>query len=647
MSQLYRFNISRGFARAKDIPAVFVGTIVAETARAIKVYGRGTTEGHVDCWVPKSCVQGKTPEQGTIDVPQEAQARPRRTAEAPSAAPKRRVLDMGSGMMKILFPYDCEMVGMVKNLSGRRWDSQKKYWSAPFGVETVRLLQEWGFAVDQSLLDRYKALTAPVDELDVDIDLPRGLFDYQIQGVKFLEARNGRVLLADEQGLGKTPQSLTWLRARPDALPALIVVPASLKVNWAREAMKWMDSPSVHVINGKVDPKGGKDQWKKHCVTSLFKTTGEPVIIINYDILSNTYTTHKDLAGKKKQVVQHGTGWEDFLPQCKTVILDECHYIKNEKSQRNKAVRNVANGAKHVIALSGTPIVNRPIEFFPTLSIVSGGVFPSFWHFAKKYCGAVHNGYGWDFNGATNTDELHDLLTRTIMIRRLKKDVLSQLPPKRRIVVPMPIDMRAYRREARAVSASLVGASPADAMVQVSKMKQVVAQLKMEAATEWIANYLENNSKLVVFTMHHAAIDALKCAFGDAAVMVDGRVTGDKRQAAVDAFQGDPSVRLLLGNIKAAGVGLTLTAASATCFVELPWTPGDCDQAEDRVHRIGQAADSVEAYYLIAADTVEEDIVELLDEKREVVSASLDGRVAEELSMLGALLGRIRNLNEE
>jgi len=526
----------------------------------------------------------------------------------------------GARGIKIMFPYDPKTVTDVKTLSGRRYHNDgpaNKYWTCPLLRENVEKLAFFGFSLDQELREFLENVPKPVDELDAsDLQIPglgKKLYPYQRQGVMFLETRKGRALIADEMGLGKTAQALAWLQMHPEKRPAVVVVPASLKLNWERETQMWMASPFTQVLNGA----------KPSC-----PIIGD-IIIINYDILN---------------------GWVEALREIKpqALILDECHYIKNNRALRTKAVKKLARGVPHVIALSGTPIVNRPIEAYNALKLVDPTCVPGFMDYARRYCGARHNGFGWDFTGATNTRELHERLTKTVMVRRKKADVLSQLPAKQRSVVPLEIqNRREYDRAEKNFinwvkdtkgDEAAAKAKMAEALAQVEALKQLTINGKMNAAVTWIRDFLDVDGKLVVFCAHKVTIDRLMQEFGEVAVKVDGSVSGQARQAAVDAFQNDDRVRLFVGNMKAAGVGITLTAASSVAFLELGWTPGDHDQAEDRIHRIGQEANSVNAYYLIAQGTIEDEIIQLIDRKRRVLDRVLDGQETDESSLLSELL---------
>lgn len=287
---------------------------------------------------------------------------------------------------------------------------------------------------------------------------------------------------------------------------------------------------------------------------------------------------------------------------------------------------------------------------YNAISFTEPRLFPSFWKFAQRYCGAKHNGFGWDFGGASNIAELHQKLSSTIMIRRLKSEVLKDLPPKMRNIVPMQIENEQKYRKAEADFIAWVRqeygdkkaakAKQAEALTRIEGLKQLAVQGKLDACMEWIGDFLESGEKLVVFGVHKFVIDALMSRFAGQVVKVDGSTKNSDRQAAVDAFQNNDTIRLFVGNIQAAGVGLTLTAASNTCFLELPWTPGAADQAEDRVHRIGQTAESVSAWYLLAHGTVEEDMAELIDRKRQILTRLMDGKDVEEGSMISELLNK-------
>jgi len=498
-----------------------------------------------------------------------------------------------------------EVLDVVKQFPGRRFDGQRKCWEAPVNEYTLGKLRELGFKITGDL----------PDEKPINIQLPDGLtlYPFQVDGVAGIEKFGGRVIIGDEMGLGKTVQALAWLRLHPEARPAVVIVPAVVKLNWYKETKKWIPDSNPVVVYGQNNVHAYNDA---------------DIIIINYDIIKH----HIDA------IIERG-------PQ--VMIIDECHYIKNKSAQRTKAVRHLGKYVDNIIALSGTPITNNPVDFFTTLSLLRQDLFPSFFQYAQRYTNAKHNGFGWVFTGAANSNELHEKLVNTLMVRRLKKDVLKDLPEKQRTLLPFELT---NRKEYNAAEDDLIGwiaanqgegvaarAAQAESLVRFGYLKQLAAEGKKEAALQWIQDFIDSGEKLVVFAVHHKMIDSVVERFGAQCVKIDGRDNAQVRDEAVTAFQNDPNIKLFVGNIKAAGVGITLTATSSVAFLELDWVPGNHDQAEDRVHRIGQEADSVNAYYLLAADTIEEEIAMIIDAKRQALTAVLDGKDVEESALLTEL----------
>jgi hypothetical protein len=536
----------------------------------------------------------------------------------------------------------------VKECPGRRWNPDKFYWTAPPSQQLMAVLDKWGFEVNQPLAD-YLGQFRPKDV--GQLDLPEGLklYRFQAESVRFLESRRGRAVIAHEMGLGKTVISLSWLRIHPEARPAICVVPASLKINWQREARKWLaNNELIQVVSGRPNGNGQK-LWGS-------------VIVINYDILKDWVKAIKVLN-----------------PQA--VVFDESHFLKNPKAQRTQAGKELTKNIPHVIAMSGTPIINRPSEFYNAINLVNPTVFPSWYKYASRYCAPKFNGFATEYTGASHTEELHQILTNPdtgIMHRYLKKDVLKDLPAKIRSVVPLELGNRSeYERavedflgwleqhETEVAREHLTNEQPldneeeidwaakrigkdkadraagAEALVAMGKLKQLAARGKLKAAIEWINNVVDQGEKIIIFAVHHWVVDRLMEAFGSQAVRLTGKENQEQRQQAVDRFQTDDSVRVFVGNLQAAGVGITLTAASHVAFMELGWQPGAHQQAEDRAHRIGQEQ-TVNIYYLVAEDTIEEDIAAMLDAKADVLGQVLDGHKAKESTILGELLKKLK-----
>jgi SNF2 family DNA or RNA helicase len=685
------------FARENKLPAMFVGIILRETAKAAYVYGHASEEtaktsscmccgrklthpvsvqlgigpecgGHwhdwsliggyslanidalkgalreikVDCWVPKAHLS--TLSESTEDIPWPSdhpilQARPEKVQA------QRMVSFYGDhrAFLKITFPFSPEDLANVKTLSDRKYmNDGGHYWICPVYPINIELLQKWGFSFAEGVLPQEAPAKAapkqdaPVTRQESAPGKPAApkyeLRPFQKEGVLRLHDMGGRGLLGDQMGLGKTCQALTWLHETPDAVPAVVVCPASLKFNWELECAMWAPGKSVQILSGKN-----------------FKALGKAdITIINYDILPNKYQRYTRQDGKKAFKEILGTGWVDVLAQIqpKTLILDEAHFIKSNQAARTKGARKLAKLTKYKIAISGTPITSRPIELFNALMMVAPDRCPGFMEYTMRYCGAKHNGFGWDYTGATNTEELHERL-QSCMIRRLKKDVMSELPEKIKSIIPMELSNATVYKKAEKNFAAYVlqhfgqrkadKAAAAEALVKMSYLKQLCLQGKIEQAIAWAADMLEGQEKLILFAIHKKTVDALFEGLQKFnPVKLVGDMSATQKQASVQAFQSDPDCRVFIGNIQAAGVGLTLTEAHLVAFVELPWTPGELDQAEDRAHRIGQTK-GVQVFYLLARDSIEMQISEMLDDKRKVLDAILDGTKTGEENLFNKL----------
>jgi hypothetical protein len=370
------------------------------------------------------------------------------------------------------------------------------------------------------------------------------------------------------------------------------------------------------------------------------------VTVLNYDILK---------------------GWAPTFPPLGALVLDESHYIKEGKAQRTKAATELARTVRSdglVLCLTGTPIANRPAELVAPLKLMGQLKSLGGWHgFVTRYCGAYKGQWGWDVSGATNMGELNAELKKRCYIRRTKADVLPDLPPKTWAEVPLNDHPKAAMAEYRKAEADVVtflgeraaaiakelGKDPrsaavmarlraesAEHLVAITTLRRLAVKVKMDAVKEWVSDFLEGcDKKLVVFAHHREAVAELAEAFQ--APTISGGDTD--RDAVVDRFQTDPECRVLVASIRAAGVALTLTAASDVLFVEQDWTPAGMDQAADRTHRIGQDY-PVTAWVTLATGTVDEMMAGMLASKRRVINAVVDGvQPTEEMtSVLGDLV---------
>lgn len=451
--------------------------------------------------------------------------------------------------------------------------------------------------------------------------MPAKAFTYQKEGVAAIENFGGRCLLADEMGLGKTLQALWFLRReRLQTLPALVVCPAAVKYTWEAQARDHVGL-RAQVLEGQTPPAG-------RLPSAMPKLT-----IINPDILRH---------------------WLPYLKRLgiRTLVLDESQMFQNPRAKRTKAAMELARQCPHVLAMSGTPLTNRPSELWPTLNMVRPDLFPSFFSYAQTYCEPKRTRWGWEYKGASNLDQLHEQLRSTCMVRRLKADVLDQLPAKVRHVVPMELTDRAEYDEARDdfmgwlrknhYGNKATRAARAAAVTRIGYLLRLSAKLKSKAVVQWAQRWLAEypDQKLVLFAIHQKMIEVLERRLGVPTVKVDGSVTGRRRKLAVDKFKRDKNCRVFIGNIKAAGTGVDglQEVADTLAFAELWWRPGDHIQAEDRIHRIGQNKVAW-INYLVAGGTIETDLCKIIQTKQETIRATLDGGpLAEDLDVFDQLL---------
>jgi SWI/SNF-related matrix-associated actin-dependent regulator 1 of chromatin subfamily A len=423
---------------------------------------------------------------------------------------------------------------------------------------------------------------------------------YQKAGIAFIRDR-AVTLLADEQGLGKTIQAIgAWNEWCPSR--TLIICPASVKYIWLREFAIWgIGEPKCHVQQGR---KG-------------YPLNPPPVVIVNYDVVNDL---HEELTDKP---------WD-------AVVLDESHYLKNPKAKRTQAVlgyktrQGIVKGANHVVLLTGTPVPNRPIEFWPMLTRLAPDViapFTKYFDFGRRFCNAYQGPYGWDMTGSSNEKELNHRLRASIMIRRLKADVLKDLPDKIFQVVPFeadPVAKRLIKAESKLVDFDQLKktAKPKGLEIgELSELRHKLAKLKTPLCISHIKDLLDSGTnKVVVFAHHSAVIDMLMAGLKDyLPVKLDGKITAVQKQRAVDTFQQNPDCRVFVGQIQAAGVGITLTAASNVIFVETSWVPGEIAQAVDRCHRIGQK-NSVLAQFLVIRGSLEEYMLRTVLDKQHTIN---------------------------
>ncbi len=434
------------------------------------------------------------------------------------------------------------------------------------------------------------------------------LFPYQKKGVDFI-LREKKVIIADEMGLGKSAQALMAMN-KLGFQKVLIACPASLQSNWQIEAKKWINKVPEIIYHSQD--------------------------IRNFNVIS--YSRIHKLS-------------PNLIKKYQMIILDESHYIKNIKAKRTIAVLKIIQGISYRVLLTGTPILNRPIELVPQLQAI--GLLHSNkkkWQFIYKYCNPKKGFFGWDFTGSS---ELKDLSKRLspFMLRRSKRQVLPQLPKKHvySTLLDMP-DPQGYQRvlehhdhsiktkniKYQALFKNLQDLSNNErkryierlenqeynqlkyaVLTKIEKLRQITVKQKIQASKYLLDTFEDYGTKVIVFCTHRNTIKLLQKRYKPVSISISGEVPVKKRQSLIETFQQDPNIIFLFATIQTVGTGYTLTQAQNIIFLELGWTPAEHKQAEDRIHRIGQKK-QVNINYLVLKDSIDEEIIKLLFEKNEV-----------------------------
>lgn len=453
------------------------------------------------------------------------------------------------------------------------------------------------------------------------------LFNFQKEGIKFAIERRGRILLADEMGVGKTIQAICICLVFKDNWPVLVLCPSSLKYNWRNEIMRWtsLTKDDIQVVS-----KGNES----------ILSSNQKFCIISYDIASNDE--------KSEELMKLNF-------QC--ILVDEAHALKNHETKRCKNLLPIIKNSKRLVVISGTPILARPVEIFTLISSIRPDLYNNFYSFAKRYCGPKETFHGIDFKGTSNLRELNFLL-ENFMIRRLKKDVLSELPDKFRQRIEVPVDEKLQNMIAALKNKNsekfqhyydqvkeliltdqqkneLFPEKKDDeqdtAISLYNKAYLLTGLAKIEGITNYINYLLEEDQKFLVFAHHTEILNKIEesvIAFKKRHktfnyIRIDGKTASNKRQDLVDTFQEDETYKVAVLSITACATGLTLNQASIVVFAELFFTPAIMIQAEDRAHRYGQK-NNVQVKYLVGHKTLDDDIFEALNKKLCIVTETLD-----------------------
>jgi SWI/SNF-related matrix-associated actin-dependent regulator 1 of chromatin subfamily A len=512
---------------------------------------------------------------------------------------------------------------------GKKLMEDKMYTKEPSEIYVEKLLVEkdkayhiWGKIFSGETLHDFwmpkSALLKDNEVKNISIDYNkythRPPMEHQKEAIEKL-VRNKKFILADDMGLGKTTSTII-AALETGAKKILIVCPASLKINWQREIANYSDR-SVYIAEGK-------------------KFSDEhDFVIVNYDILKNFH----DIKEKDKS--------EIMKINFDLVIMDEAHMISNPQAQRTKIANDIASKSNRVWLLSGTPMTSRPMNYYNLLNLVDSPVAMNWMAYAKRYCNGFQFSVGkrkvWNVTGASNLDELRER-TSTHILRRLKEEVLD-LPEK--IITPVYLRLKSKDYE------ELMGEyfdwydqNPEESSSltiqfgKLMKVRKVIAQEKINNTIELAENIIEQGKKVIIFTNFTDTLNQIYNHFGKSAVYLDGSCSKFHRQNAVDEFQTNDKIKVFVGNLKAAGVGITLTSAEAVIMNDLSFVPAEHSQAEDRSHRIGQK-NSTSVYYPLFENTIEGAIYDILNRKKKIISTVMGDDMFDEASTIEEMLNLI------
>lgn len=498
----------------------------------------------------------------------------------------------------ITFPYHPELVGRIKAMvPGRKWDPVNKAWVAPASSSAAVLAAFPGASyVGAVKREAVRQRVFMAGQNVKDAPQPEGieleLRPYQCSGVYVLSQMK-KAILADDMGLGKTVQGIAWaLGKRMPDRGTLVVCPSSVKLNWKRELERARPGDSVTVIDGPVVNTGG-----------LFGTPDW--IIVNYERLWRK-------------------GPAAALKECKfsAVIFDEAHRVKNLKSNQSKAALALAKRIPACLAMTGTPVENRPQEAFALMVLAGLYTRRDEWHFMNRYC-VQDDGWGRNYNGAFHLDELHGLLS-SVMVRRKKEDVLSELPPKiySYHLVEKLENSADYSKAERTYIAKLNSPKPLNDFSELMTLKRVCALGKVAAMAERLKECNEEGHKAIVYSSFLGPIAELMNLFPNSAVSLTGSDSTKVRQEKIDEFTSNRFCRFVFTTLSE---GINLQSASRVYFLDLPWTPAKKEQVEARAHRMGQTR-GVEVINVLASNSIDERLARILMDKEHVIAAVVDGQ---------------------
>ncbi|XP_050455855.1 SWI/SNF-related matrix-associated actin-dependent regulator of chromatin subfamily A-like protein 1 [Cataglyphis hispanica] len=497
------------------------------------------------------------------------------------------------------------VIETFKTLPSRAYDAKSRIWN--FHINDYDSLMEKLMhhepnisiaRIPQTILQIFKkSLKSEHEKIlkqdltKIDKKLTDSLMPFQQDGICFGISKGGRCMIADDMGLGKTIQALGIAHYFQESWPLLIVVPSSVRFQWSEAIYQFLPSIPMHYVHHFANAKD--------CIGD------DKITITSYDILVRAVDTFE----------KYVFGF---------VILDESHVLKSNKTARFQAAQRICAHARHVVLLTGTPALSRPIELHSQISLILPR-FIRYEDYGVRYCAGQKNIFGWDFTGSSNMQELQLLLKATCMIRRLKVDVLNQLPSKiRQVIILDPVLIKTGKRMnemSKQLQTNITSLERHNTLLQYYSESSFA---RIKAVCNYVTTLFENKRKCLLYAHHKNILDAI-CNVAESMkiryIRIDGRTNPEQRKHQIDKFQERDDYLAAILSITAANAGVTLTAAHLVVFTELFWNPGILCQAEDRVHRIGQN-DNVIIQYLVAKDTADDYIWPLIKKKLDVLNAA-------------------------
>jgi len=497
----------------------------------------------------------------------------------------------------------------------------EKMWIEKLLAEKDKAYHIWGkFFENEELSEMWIPKAAIIKDNKIEIGKidyskysHRPPLDHQKVAIEQL-LKNKKYILADDMGLGKTTSTII-ASLETGAKKILIICPASLKINWQREYQLYSNKTS-YVCEGKNYSEESE------------------IVIMNYDIIKNFH----DSKDKKNSII--------LKSNFDLVIIDEAHYIQNVQAQRTKLINDLVKDIERLWLLTGTPMTSRPINYFNLLSLVDSPVAKNWMAYVVRYCSGFQFRVGprkvWNVMGASNLEELRDRTSSTVL-RRLKEDVLD-LPDK--IITPVYLRLRSkVYEELMGDYYNWYDKNPEESknlsiqFTKLTQVRQIIAEEKTQHTIELAENIIEQGKKVIIFCNFTKSLETIVSHFGKSAVRLDGSMSKIQRQDSVDRFQEDDKVKVFVGNIKAAGVGITLTAAEAVIMNDLSFLPSDHSQSEDRAYRYGQK-NNVLVYYPIFENTIEGIIYDILNNKKKIIQTVM-GDTSDETTVVEEILNLI------